>query len=115
MRVVFQANQITIQSDNIITANPIKQDYIKNLIEQKNYSELTEFLYKGQKTRGLKPITNEKSLLAQEKEYLLTDREKEELKNLEKLKLEKFLGPLQQDLWVNLLKKWKRKINDQEF
>jgi hypothetical protein len=36
-----------------------------------------------------------------------------EEENLEKLK--NFLRPLQQDLWVNLLKKWKRKVNDQEF
>jgi hypothetical protein len=99
----------------LITTNPIKQEYIKNLIEQKNYIELTQFLYKGEKTRGQKPTTNEKTFIAQEKEYLLTSSEKEELNNLEKLKLETFLRPLQQDLWVNLLKKWKRKINDQEF
>jgi len=96
-------------------SNPIKQQYIKNLIEDKNYLKLTQFLYKGQKTRGLKPITNESSLLNQEKEYLLTNVEKEEFKNLEKIKLNKMLRPLQQDLWINLLKRWKRKINDQEF
>ena len=95
--------------------NPIKEEYIKNLIENKDYLKLTQFLYKGKKTRGLKPITNERNLLNQEKEYLLTDIEKEELKNLEKIKLNKMLRPLQQDLWINLLKKWKRKINDQEF
>lgn len=109
-------NQSTqVVRDYLIKTNPIKQEYIKNLIDQKNYAELTQFLYKGQKTRGLKPTTNEKALLAQEKEYLLTPDEQNELKNLEKLKLQKFLRPLQQDLWVNLLKKWKRKINDQEF
>jgi hypothetical protein len=98
-------------------SNPIKQEYIKNLIEDKNYLKLTEFLYKGQKTRGSKPITNERSLLNQEKEYLLTNIEKQEFNNLEKIKLNKMLrtGGLQQDLWVNLLKRWKRKINDQEF
>jgi hypothetical protein len=109
-------NQSTqIVRDYLIKTNPIKQEYIKNLIEEKNYVELTQFLYKGQKTRGLKPITNEKSFLSQEKNYLLTNIEREEFKNLDKLKLEKFLRPLQQDLWINLLKKWKRKINDQEF
>jgi hypothetical protein len=96
-------------------SDPIKQEYIKNLIEDKNYLKLTEFLYKGQKTRGSKPITNESSLINQEKEYLLTDVEKQEFNNLEKIKLNKMLRPLQQDLWVSLLKRWKQKINDQEF
>jgi hypothetical protein len=52
-----------------------------------------------------------KKFLAQEKDYLLTTMEVEEFR---KVKIEKF-WPLQQDLWVNLLKKWKRKVNDQEF
>jgi len=111
--LVNQSTQVI--RDYLISTNPIKREYIKNLIEQKNYIELTQFLYKGEKTRGDKPVTNDKTFLSQEKEYLLTSSEKEELKNLEKLKLETFLRPLQQDLWVNLLKKWKRKINDQEF
>ena len=109
-------NQSTdVVRNYLIQSDPIKKDYIKKLIEEKNYVELTQFLYKGQKTRGFKPTTNQKSLLAQEKNYLLTNLEKEEFENLEKLKLEQFLRPLQQDLWVNLLKKWKRKVNDQEF
>ena len=108
------------QSIDIIGAylknsNPLKQEYMKKLIEDKDYLKLTEFLYKGQKTRGTKPILNEGEFLNQEKEYLLTDLEKDELKNLETIKLNKILKPFQQDLWVNLLKKWKRKINDQEF
>ena len=108
------------QSTDIIGAylknsNPLKQDYIKKLIENKDYLKLTEFLYKGQKTRGLKPILNEGSFLNQEKEYLFNDVEKEEFKNLENIRLNKILKPFQQDLWINLLKKWKRKINDQEF
>jgi len=108
------------QSTDIIGAylknsNPLKQEYIKKLIEDKDYLKLTEFLYKGQKTRGTKPILNEGEFLNQEKEYLLTDLEKDELKNLETIRLNKILKPFQQDLWINLLKKWKRKINDQEF
>lgn len=99
----------------LINSDPIKKEYIKQLIEDKNYSELTKFLYKGQKTRGTKPVTNQKTLLMQEKSYLLTNLEKQEFENLEKLKIEKFLRPLQQDLWINLLKNWKRKVNDQEF
>jgi threonine/homoserine/homoserine lactone efflux protein len=113
MDLLNQSTQIV--GTYLKNSSPIKQEYIKNLIEDKNYSKLTQFLYKGQKTRGLKPITNERSLLNQEKEYLLTDIEKEEFKNLEKIKLNKMLRPLQQDLWINLLKRWKRKVNDQEF
>jgi hypothetical protein len=112
-------NQSTqVIREYLMNTNLIKQNYIKQLIQEKNYIELTNFLYKGQKTRGLKPITNQKSLGLQEKEYLFTKIEKNEFgqsPNLEKIKLEKFLRPLQQDLWVNLLKKWKKKINDQEF
>ena len=106
---------IEVIGNYLIKTNPIKQEYIKNLLDQKNYVELTQFLYKGQKTRGSKPVTNEKTFLAQESQYLLTQTEQEELKNLEKVKLEKLLRPFQDELWVNLLKKWKRKINDQEF
>lgn len=109
-------NQSTLIIGNYLkNTNSLKQEYIKNLLDKKDYTTLTQFLYKGKKTRGLKPITNEKNLLDQEKNYLLTDIEKNELKSLEKIKLNKILRPFQQNLWVNLLKKWKRKINDQEF
>ena len=109
-------NQSTvIIGDYLKKTDPIKQEYIKTLLDNKDYTTLTQFLYKGKKIRGSKPVINEKTLLNQEKDYLLTDIEKNELKNLEKIKLNKLLRPFQQDLWINLLKKWKRKINDQEF
>ena len=98
-------------------SNPIKQEYIKKLIHDKNYSELTKFIYKGNKTRGTNSVTNQSLFLSQEKDSFLTNQEKLELSSLAKTRLKKFLKEknLQQDLWINLLKKWKRKINDQEF
>ena len=104
-----------IIQDYLTNTKNIKKEYIKKLIQDKNYLDLTKFLYKGQKTRGSKAVLTEKTFLSQEKEYLLTTEEKDELKKLEKLKLEKFLSPLQENLWINVLKNWKRKINDQEF
>jgi hypothetical protein len=101
----------------IETSNPIKQEYIKKLINDKNYSELTKFIYKGNKTRGTNSVTNQSLFVSQEKDYLLTNQEKLELSSLAKTRLKTFLKEknLQQDLWINLLKKWKRKVNDQEF
>ena len=97
-------------------SNPVKQEYIRQLLEEKNYVELTNFLYKGRKIRGLKPVTNTSDFINQEKDYLLTNREMKDLKELEKLKFDNYVrSSFPTDLWVNLLKKWKRKINDQEF
>lgn len=94
----------------------IKQEYIRQLLEDKNYGELTNFLYKGRKIRGLKPVTNSSDFINQEKEYLLTKREIQDLKELQKLKFDNYVkSSFPTDLWLNLLKKWKRKINDQEF
>nr|YP_010564939.1 hypothetical chloroplast protein RF1 [Chlamydomonas chlamydogama]UZA61938.1 hypothetical chloroplast protein RF1 [Chlamydomonas chlamydogama] len=122
LKTLSVGNDLVDESTQVIrnylnNSTTIKQEYIKKLIKDKNYLELTQFLYKGQKTRGTKPTTNQSSLLEQEKDYLLSLEEKNELKTLEKLKLQKFLREknLQQDLWIDLLKKWKRKINDQEF
>jgi hypothetical protein len=108
------------QSTNIIgtylkNSKPIKEEFIKNLIQEKNYLKLTLFLYKGQKTRGVKPILNNSQLLNQEKNYLLTNIEKDEFTSLEKIKLNNILYSLQEDLSISFLKKWKRKVNDQEF
>jgi threonine/homoserine/homoserine lactone efflux protein len=110
-------NQSTqILRDYLKITNPIKQAYIRNLLEQKDYVELTNFLYKGKKTRGLKPVTNYSDFLNQEKEYLLTNRDINDLNQLEKLNVDNYLQSVfPTDLWIQLLKKWKRKINDQEF
>lgn len=100
----------------LTNSKPIKQEYIRQLLEDKNYGELTNFLYKGRKIRGLKPVTNSSDFINQEKDYLLTKREIQELKELQKLKFDTYVkSSFPTDLWLNLLKKWKRKINDQEF
>jgi hypothetical protein len=54
-----------------------------------------------------------KKFLAQEKDYLLTTMEVEEFENLEKLKLKSFTTSSTR--FMGLFKKWKRKVNDQEF
>jgi hypothetical protein len=101
----------------LVNAQPIRQKIIEELISKRNYTELTQFLYTGQKTRGTKPILNNGELFNQEKNYLLTANEKEQIHKLEKEQLSQFLRNhnLKGDLWVNLLKKWKRRVNDQEF
>jgi hypothetical protein len=101
-------NQSTqIIRDYLTRTHDTKRNYIKQLIKDKNYLELTQFIYKGRKTRGSKPALNEARFLEQEKEYLLTDGEKTQLKNLEKIKTQRYLKPLQNDLWFMLIKKWK--------
>ena len=112
---------LTNQSNNILReyikqATPIRQDLIKQLLLEKNYEELTKFLFKGQKTRGIGVVTNEHDLLKQEKEYLLTFAEKEELKYQQQQKLQKLLKTkdIQQNLWIALIKKCQNKLYDQE-
>lgn len=121
-------NQSThIIRDYLNETNPIKQEYIKKLLREQNYVELTNFLYKGRKIRGFKPVTNSSDFFNQEKEYLLTSSEISNKRGLILGKdLKEFRAPTGKfdtfvrssfptDLWVNLLKKWKRKVNDQEF
>jgi len=110
------------QSQNIVRtyltdSREYRDQYIKNLLNDKNYTKLTQFLYKGQKLRGTEPATNQRLLNLQEKEALLTNDEKRDIeKNLKSLKLRKFMmdNNLLEDLYVTYLKNWKRKMNDQE-
>ena len=72
------------QSQNIVRqylleSSEIRKNYIQQLFKDKDYTSLTNFLYSGQKLRGNSPITNQSSLINQEKEYLLTDSEKESI------------------------------------
>ena len=119
----------------LIKAAPIRQQIINSLIEERNFAELSEFLYKGQKTRGTKAVTNNRDLYSQEKNYLLTANErslknqdlvnrsdfvqKDELRKYEKEQLTQFLLPVKTNtsgqIYTHLLKKWKRRLNDQEF
>lgn len=111
----------------LVYATPIRQKYIQTLLNEKNYKALTEFVYKGQKIRGTQPTTNESSLVNQEKEYLLTNLERKKLQNSYVNSFRPILVSIDskssnstekgilQEILVNLLKKWKRTVNDQEF
>nr|YP_009184811.1 hypothetical chloroplast RF1 [Jenufa perforata]ALO62906.1 hypothetical chloroplast RF1 [Jenufa perforata] len=72
------------QSTNVIRSyllqtTPKRQKYIEQLLKEKNYKEVTKFLFSGKKLRGTQPNINKSSFLEQEKNYLLTEKEKEEL------------------------------------
>nr|WVD56182.1 hypothetical chloroplast RF1 [Tetradesmus sp. JML-2023b] len=95
----------SILREYLATATPIRQEYIQNLLREKNYWELTKFLFRGQKIRGTNPITNETDFLNQEKNYLLDSNLKTPELNTQKLK---------EEMWVALLKKCQNKLYDQE-
>nr|YP_009629511.1 hypothetical chloroplast RF1 [Coelastrella saipanensis]AVV61621.1 hypothetical chloroplast RF1 [Coelastrella saipanensis] len=86
-------------------ATPIRQNYIQTLLNEKNYWELTKFLFRGQKTRGTNPITNETDFLNQEKNYLLNSKSETNDLDIQKFK---------EEMWVALLLKCQKKLYDQE-
>nr|YP_009185018.1 hypothetical chloroplast RF1 [Characiochloris acuminata]ALO63322.1 hypothetical chloroplast RF1 [Characiochloris acuminata] len=101
----------------LIKASPIRQEYIRKLLNEKNYIKLSQFLIKGQKVRGTKAVTNDSTLFSQEKDYLFTNKEKEQFYKWESSKLHQFLreNNLNNDFYFIFNKKWKRSLNDQEF
>lgn len=115
----IQPNDILNQSLVIIKeylniANPIRQELIGNYLKNKNYWELTQFLYKGQKTRGFKSITNERDLIEQEKNYLLTNITTDKI-DYALITNSKTLNNLQQSTVVALLRKWKQSLGNQRL
>ena len=121
----------TIVKEYLKQANPLRKQYVEQLLKQNDYSELTNFLYKGQKRRGTSSITNDQQLLDQEKNYLLNIDEKsierENLKAFLKTKLYKnlnnnsrsqtinaFENPPINSLWITLLKKSRNMLYNQE-
>jgi hypothetical protein len=100
---------ITILRDYLATAAPIRQQYIENLFKEKNYWELTQFFFRGQKIRGTQPITNETDFLSQEKEALLSTESSPPLQTMEANGY-----ALKDELWISLLKKCMKKFYDQE-
>jgi len=86
-------------------AAPIRQNYISKLLNEKNYWELTKFLFLGQKMRGTNPITNETDFLNQEKNYLLNSKI-----GIDDLDIQKF----KEEMWIPLLLKCQKKLYDQE-
>nr|YP_009450241.1 hypothetical chloroplast RF1 [Pectinodesmus pectinatus]AOS53116.1 hypothetical chloroplast RF1 [Pectinodesmus pectinatus] len=94
-----------ILREYLAEAAPVRQDYIQSLLKDKNYWELTKFLFRGQKIRGTNPVTNETDFLNQEKNYLLTP-------NFETNKFE--TNKRNEEMWLTLLKKCQNKLYDQE-
>nr|WNK75938.1 hypothetical protein RF1 [Scenedesmaceae sp. YH-2023b] len=94
-----------ILQEYLITATPLRQEYIQKLLAEKNYWELTKFLFRGQKLRGTNPITNETDFLNQEKDYLLNQNFQ-----TTKFETEKF----KDKMWLELFKKCQNKLYDQE-
>lgn len=80
----------TILKQYLKEANPARQDYIRQLIQEENYPELTNFLFKGQKIRGTVPITNESLFLDQENTNL--GKNLNEAVKFEKEKILEFLN-----------------------
>lgn len=73
-------NQSTnIIREYLIQATPKRQKYIEQLLKEKNYKEITKFIFSGKKIRGTRPTTNQSSFFEQEKNYLLNENEKNEL------------------------------------
>nr|ALO21031.1 hypothetical chloroplast RF1 [Lobochlamys segnis] len=103
----------------LIQSNPIRERLINKLLEEKNYAELAQFLYKGQKLRGKEAITNEKKFFNQEFDYLLTEKEKEKLRNFEQKEIKKLFSSqsdvMIQQIWVKLLKESKKRLNNRIF
>nr|YP_009492114.1 hypothetical chloroplast protein RF1 [Pseudopediastrum boryanum]AWI68597.1 hypothetical chloroplast protein RF1 [Pseudopediastrum boryanum] len=100
-------------------STPIREEYIKYLLNNKDYSELTKFLFRGRKLRGVSPITNEKDFLLQEKNALL---KKSVLSNSFEINdgsfrnkdLEQSMVLKNNSLWFELLKKCHNKLYDQK-
>nr|QFS20066.1 hypothetical chloroplast protein RF1 [Pediastrum duplex] len=93
-------------------STPIREEYIKYLLNNKDYSELTKFLFRGRKLRGVSPITNDKDFLLQENNALL---KKSVLSN--SLEINDSLLLQSEDhnfLWFELLKKCHNKLYDQK-
>nr|YP_009491922.1 putative chloroplast protein RF1 [Lacunastrum gracillimum]AWI68014.1 putative chloroplast protein RF1 [Lacunastrum gracillimum] len=86
-------------------STPIRQEYIKFLLHNRDYSELTKFLFRGKKLRGVNPTTNESDFLLQENNALL---KKPVLSN--HLEINNFHN----FLWFELLKKCHNKLYDQK-
>nr|YP_009238279.1 hypothetical chloroplast protein RF1 [Chlorotetraedron incus]AMO01157.1 hypothetical chloroplast protein RF1 [Chlorotetraedron incus] len=102
-------------------ATPIRQELIRKWLTEKNYSELTKFLFRGQKLRGTSPVTNEESFLLQEKDYLLTPFLNTENNLKSKISVQNSntsslleTNEVQQKLWFELIRKCQNKLYDQK-
>ncbi len=95
-----------ILKEYLTVASPIRQELITDYLKNKNYWGLTQFLYKGEKTRGTKALTSERDLIQQEKDYLGINQD---------LKIDVSLNNLPQSTVVSLLRKWKKSLGNQKL
>jgi hypothetical protein len=107
----LQNQSATILREYLKAATPLRQEYIQQLVNEKNSWEFTKFLFRGQKTRGTSPVANETDFLNQEKNYLLTDFHSSETKSM---KTEMDTSKLKDEMWITLLQKCQNKLYDQE-
>jgi len=140
----FRNEDLLTQSQKVVreylnNSSQVRKDYIQELLDNKNYASLTDFLFNGQKLRGSIPTTNQKTLNYQEKEYLLTPLEKQDIEkqynspevkrmlreNLNDIASGPYISkgektkPLPvraslENLYTTYLKNWKRRVNNQE-
>nr|AYQ94896.1 hypothetical chloroplast RF1 [Microspora sp. UTEX LB472] len=105
-----------IIGEYLLKAGPIRQKLIAKYLHEKNYAELTRFLFKGQKTRGSVATTQLSTFLNQEKEYLYTDLEKQYLREKERNDLKQFIQKekIKQKLWISLIKKSQTTVYDRK-
>ena len=112
---------LTEKSTNLLkgymmTAQPVRQAIISNLLKEKDYDSLTKFIYTGQKTRGEKPVTSRKAFLTQEAEFLLSSDQQKDLTAQQKETLKQLLKTELKDqpLLLVLLKNTQSQLYDQE-
>lgn len=103
----------TLLREYLATAAPLRQHYIETLLKEKNYWELSRFLFRGQKIRGNRPVTNETDFLNQEKDVFFNSPGPSETKNQT---FETQFDPysFKDEMWISLLKKCQKKLYDQE-
>ena len=108
--LINQSSEIVKQY--IVQSIPIRQELIKKLLEEKNYSELTKFLWKGEKIRGIEPVSNEKSFLKQENNLLYSKKDQDNLKEQQAKKIHQLIknGTIQKNLWINLIQQSKNLV-----
>ena len=108
-------NQSTkILKEYLIRATPIRNQIIEKLLADNNYWELSNFLFKGQKTRGFAPATNEHAFLEQEIPHLSKSLDTKNLILKNNILTSTDNMNFQQELWFELLKKCQNTLFDQE-
>lgn len=112
--LVNESSQILKQY--IIESTPIRQALIKKFVEEKNYAELTQFLWKGGKIRGVQNLTNEKTFLTQENNLLSSENAFAVLQSKKSVKIKNLLknGSIHKNLWLGLLKQAKNLVYNRE-